>query len=255
MLTAQFLLGIKLELCYSVVIQLPDSIARSTTLAAIQEKLLDNSQKKPRKSANPKLLALGAKQDSKPNVSLNDMWKARQLHEHRLANSLCFKYGEKYAPGHKCADPSTEASLHQLSAALSQSDDGGGMICDELLQALEWHPNSVEKDYFLSIHAISSTPSSKVIHLRALVQNQVLSILVDSENSHSFLNSAMLSRLNCKVPAAKNMTARVANGQKIFSNQMVQDFQWWIQGNTFSMDVRVLDLAAYDLILGMDWLE
>jgi hypothetical protein len=39
------------------------------------------------------------------------------------------------------------------------------MLSDELLQALEWHPDSVEEDCFLSIHAIFGTPSSEMIHL------------------------------------------------------------------------------------------
>jgi hypothetical protein len=35
----------------------------------------------------------------------------------------------------------------------------------------------------------------------------------------------------------------------------VKNFEWWILGHTFQVDARVLDIAAYDLILGMDWLE
>jgi hypothetical protein len=36
---------------------------------------------------------------------------------------------------------------------------------------------------------------------------------------------------------------------------MVSNFTWWSQGNTFSIDARVLPLPYYDLVLGMDWLE
>jgi hypothetical protein len=36
---------------------------------------------------------------------------------------------------------------------------------------------------------------------------------------------------------------------------MVKGLEWWIQGHTFQVDARVLDLAAYDQILDMDWLE
>jgi len=31
--------------------------------------------------------------------------------------------------------------------------------------------------------------------------------------------------------------------------------QWWCQGQTLSMDMRVLELGAYDAILGYDWLQ
>lgn len=47
----------------------------------------------------------------------------------------------------------------------------------------------------------------------------------------------------------------VANGAKLQSHQMVSNFTWWSQGNTFSTDARILQMPYYDLVLGMDWLE
>ena len=47
----------------------------------------------------------------------------------------------------------------------------------------------------------------------------------------------------------------MANGAKMQSNQMVSNFTWWSQGNTFSTHARILPLSYYDLVLGMDWLE
>lgn len=38
-------------------------------------------------------------------------------------------------------------------------------------------------------------------------------------------------------------------------SQAVKSFSWWIQGHTFQNDALVLPLGAYDMILGMDWLE
>lgn len=35
----------------------------------------------------------------------------------------------------------------------------------------------------------------------------------------------------------------------------VKAFEWWIQGNTFQMDAKIIDIGAYELVLGMDWLE
>jgi hypothetical protein len=51
------------------------------------------------------------------------------------------------------------------------------------------------------------------------------------------------------------MIVKVASGQTLISDQEVKNFEWWIQGFTFQVDARVLELATYDLILGMDWLE
>jgi hypothetical protein len=57
------------------------------------------------------------------------------------------------------------------------------------------------------------------------------------------------------VTTAACMKVKVANGQVVLSDREVKGFSWWIQGHTFQQDVRILELAAYDLILGMDWLE
>jgi hypothetical protein len=38
-------------------------------------------------------------------------------------------------------------------------------------------------------------------------------------------------------------------------NSKVQAMQWWTQGYTFQNDMLVLDLGAYDAILGVDWLK
>jgi hypothetical protein len=65
-------------------------------------------------------------------------------------------------------------------------------MSEDILTALEVLDLHTENDCFLSLSAISGTQDSKVIHLRALVDNQVLSILVDSGSSHTFLNASML---------------------------------------------------------------
>jgi hypothetical protein len=72
------------------------------------------------------------------------------------------------------------------------------MLSNELLDALELHALTIEDDCHISLHAIPVTQSNKVIHLRALVKNQVMSILIDSGSSHSFLNASMISRLQCQ---------------------------------------------------------
>jgi hypothetical protein len=35
----------------------------------------------------------------------------------------------------------------------------------------------------------------------------------------------------------------------------IRYFEWWTQCNTFQVDAKVINIGAYDLLLGMDWLE
>jgi hypothetical protein len=151
-------------------------------LASIQEKLLEKSVKYGGKSSSSRQPSWSAKSDTKQSYPPTDMWKARQLREHRRANGLCFKCGGKFVPGHKCADNSVPASLAQITSDDSVGD-GGEILSEEVLNALELS----SEECFLSLNAISGTQSNRVIHLRALVQNQVLSILIDLGSSHTFL--------------------------------------------------------------------
>lgn len=163
--------------------------------------------------------------------------------------------GEKFVPGHKCTTPPDGVPAAQLALILADIGDGGGILSDEVLGALEEHALATEADCHVSLHAISGTQGNKAIHLRALVNNQVLSVLVDSGSSYTFINSAIISKLRLYPTIAEKLQVQVANGHKVISDKQVKDFEWWIQGHTFKVDAKVLDLAAYDLILGMDWLE
>jgi hypothetical protein len=156
MLTTQFLLGLKEELRSVVELQLPDSVAKAVVLTANQEKLLEKNQRRPSKGFNHRVHSGVHKSDSRSSVTLGDLWKARQLREHRRANGLCFKCGDKCAPGHKCADGSQEVSLAQLVAA-SQSGDGGGLMSDEILELLEVSTLQQDTDASTSLNAITRT--------------------------------------------------------------------------------------------------
>jgi hypothetical protein len=88
MLTTQFILGLKDELRSQVEMQQPDSVARAGILASIQEKLLDKTQHRVSKSYSPKQHHTLVKSDNKTTFTPTDLWKVRQLREHRRANGL-----------------------------------------------------------------------------------------------------------------------------------------------------------------------
>jgi hypothetical protein len=117
----------------------------------------------------------------------------------------------------------------QLSA-LEQSDgsDGGGLIPDDILDALQHHAYATEADCHISMYAISGAATNRAIHLRALIGNQNLSILVDSGSSHTFLNSSMLDKISHKAVPAPPLRVKVANGQVIMSEEKVSGLEWWI---------------------------
>ena len=47
---------------------------------------------------------------------------------------------------------------------------------------------------------------------------------------------------------------QVANGDFLSCQYVVPNFTWWIQGQTFSYDLKVVQSGGHDAILGMNWL-
>jgi hypothetical protein len=252
MLTAQFLMGLEPDIRSTMALQLPDSVAKAAILSFVQKQLLRKQKKSTAKFAYGKQSATSDKGKGKSSISAIELWKARQLKEFRRANGLCYKCGDKFTPGHKCTvtPPAQVAAVQAVD-----SGDGGGIIDDEILDALEGMGHYPEADSHISLYAFSGASSTTTIHLRALIGKQVFFILMDSGSSHTFINSAMLPRIHDRVEEANPLRVKVANGQVIISNAVVYGNKWWIHGVTFSTDARVLELGAYDMILGMDWLE
>jgi hypothetical protein len=121
----------------------------------------------------------------------------------------------------------------------------------DLLEA----PEPAAECCHISVNAMAGTESSQSLHLRTMVGNQVCLILVDSGSSYSFINAEFARHVGAAIQPMSSVPVKVANNQVMYSDEMVPGFSWWIQGNTFTHDMRLLELGAYDAILGMDWLE
>jgi hypothetical protein len=108
---------------------------------------------------------------------------------------------------------------------------------------------------YLSLLAMSRQLHQKSIQLRAMVKNHALVILVDSGSSHTFQNSKMVHKIHVITSHVPPMSVKVANGALLSFTSVGKGFEWWIQGHTFQMDAKKLEMGASDLVLGMDWLN
>lgn len=249
MLVQQFILGLKEELRAAVEVQMPDTLAAAAAFAAVQG-VMDGMRFWSTKSYTKRPVTKGdtsGSVDTGPHkFEKGELWKAKHLKDYRRANGLCFKCGEKFAPGHQCPT----AGGAQLKA-LETSE----ILSDEVLDALVTTHQDVGDDCHVSLHALSGATDSGTIQLRALDGNQVLLLLVDSGSSHCFIDTALVQKLQLLPEVLAPTRMKVANGDSLLCTSQVKGLTWWLQGHTFSHDMRVLQLGGYNGILGMDWLK
>ncbi|WVZ64260.1 hypothetical protein U9M48_013810 [Paspalum notatum var. saurae] len=107
----------------------------------------------------------------------------------------------------------------------------------------------------LSLHAIAGTESHGCFKLRAIINKKVLLILVDSGSSHSFISSSFVNTTGLTPLKTTSKQVKVANGDMLTSDKVLPNLDCWCQGYTLHLNMRVLDIEAYDAILGFDKLQ
>lgn len=253
----QFVFGLRDELRCAVRLQAPTSITRAAALARIQEEESEHHRPKVRPAAPPKHppVAITNGQvaanriDWPKKQGTDDFNRERQLRDFRRANGLCFKCGDKYSKEHQC-----KRSGQLLTIEVGEF---GEVISDDAVLAMELLEETVEPVSCcqLSVDALAGTEGGETIRQRALVGNQVMLLLIDSGSTHTFVTKSFAERAGCKISPAPSLPVKIANGALLNSQEQVQGLTWWTQGNTFSTDMRILDLGAYDAILGVNWLK
>lgn len=91
------------------------------------------------------------------------------------------------------------------------------------------------------------------MQLRVQLQGLNLIFMVDSGSTHSFLDSALLSKLQGIVRMPK-VLVKIANGDTIACDIKVCDCTWSCSRRKFISDFRYFPLGSYDGIVGFDWL-
>ena len=78
--------------------------------------------------------------------------------------------------------------------AVGLQTEESGIILDAVLDAIAVK-EAVEEELLQPVNALSGADHSRTILLRALIENQVVLLLLDSESTHSFIDVASLSRI------------------------------------------------------------
>lgn len=128
-------------------------------------------------------------------------------------------------------------------------------LSDEVLDELATEDALHDQFCQLSLNGITSSDTTTCIKLKTKVKGKVMLVLIDSGNTHSFINSQFVHMAGIPTVPMMPMRVKLANGQEIVIDQQVANLQWYCQGHTLSSNMVVLDMHPYDAILGFDWLQ
>ena len=104
----------------------------------------------------------------------------------------------------------------------------------------------------ISLHALNGMTNNKIIKVEGKVKEKGLMILIDSGNTHNFLDEGTARRLKSPLSNTPPLSVTVANGGRVISNSACPRFNWETQGEEFEVDLRLLQLTGCDVVLGVD---
>jgi len=249
---SQFVKGLKYDIGAVVQSQLPQIVDRAILLAKVQQQVLEKGKTRLQKSSFPtRQQSWSPRHESKANVPTPSMSKERLLLNYRKSNNLCYYCGEKYDPAH--AATCTQRPKAQVNPLVANDLDMP--LSEEVVAQLELEDSLTNEFGQLSLNAIAGTDQGQTLKLRALVKNKVMLTLVDSGSTHSFVSSQFLQQVGITPISTVPTSVKLANGQVLISDHWVPQLSWWCDGFTLHTDMKVLDIGAFDAILGFDWLQ
>jgi hypothetical protein len=232
MFVAHFIKGLKQELQGHVQSRVPATVDRAAFLARIQQNVLENQRQKYLKfGGQGKINNPAVRQENKAVLAGQDLSKEKLVGEYRRKNGLCFTCGDKFEPRHQNKCPKkVQMQLNVLSI-----DELKMTLTDEVLDRLEQEELVAEECFKLSLHAISGTMAEDCMGVRALLQNQVLLILVDSGSSASFISQAMVDRVGLPTQQCSLAKVKVANGEILKSDRVVKRWNGGLMATPIEM--------------------
>lgn len=96
---------------------------------------------------------------------------------------------------------------------------------------------------------------NQTMMLRGLNGKVRLHVLVDTGNTHNFINEQIVKKLDFPIHEVNGIQVEIANGKEMKCDVLCKYFVWTMQKQEFKADMYLLPLGSYDLILGIQWLK
>ena len=106
----------------------------------------------------------------------------------------------------------------------------------------------------ITLYALNGTPTSGTMRVIRRIKQRSFVILIDSRNTHNFIDVALVSQLYILMDASQILEVKVANGDVIKTQGVCREVPVVLQRHEFLVHLHVLPMGGCDLVLGTQWL-
>jgi hypothetical protein len=171
-------------------------------------------------------------------------WPVRRLSQAEQEEcrrlSLCYNWDEKFSYSHN----RIYKRIFLLDGAVEDEED--------VPEPSEAGANEEIPHFFL--HVIIGICFSDTMQIRIALSGTSLIALLDSGSTHNFIFEAAAQRTGLPLQHRPQLTATVANGERVSCLGVICQAAFTVDGDTLSTDLFILPLAEYDVVLGTRWL-
>ncbi|KAF5450607.1 hypothetical protein F2P56_030941, partial [Juglans regia] len=262
-----FLSGLRDEIRLPVRMLHPQSLNTAFGLAKIQEEYITSTRSNNRphfpchsapNEVNHSLLGNSIRKEGnsgpkpttfKTSVPFQKLTPAEM--KAKREKGICYFCEDKWQPGHKCnkAKFFEMAGLEWLQD--SEKEEAGPQESQETNEPVEVETEVPE----ISFHAIAGCISPRTMRVHGKIKNCSVIVLVDTGSTHNFLDPMIARKVGLAVKQGGQITVRVANGDSMNGEGLVQQLQFQMQGHNFTTDFFLLPLGGCDVVVGMQWLR
>ncbi|XP_019230960.1 PREDICTED: uncharacterized protein LOC109211833 [Nicotiana attenuata] len=176
-----------------------------------------------------------------------------EVYEYRKNNHLCYKCGEKYAPGHQCKKKQLNSMIGAAkvpieNAEIEEEQDSTGLIIEgdmeqEVIEAV-------------CLNALSGDNKGvNIILVRGTIGNRKLTVLIDSGSTHSFIDATTVKESGFQAQPCPPVRVTVADGNYVMCIAICMKYQWKMQGRPFQENLFIIPLGGCNMVMGNDWMK
>jgi hypothetical protein len=155
----------------------------------------------------------------------------------RCKDGRCFHYDEPFTNGHKLV------CKQSFTIELINDDEPLAM--------------SDEPEPTISIHALTGIEprSGHTMKVMVIINAVALTALLDSGTTHNIIDTDAATRAGLQLTPRGDLCVAIANGDRVSSPGSCRNMSISIDGEVFIIDCYGLALGAYNMVLGVQWLE